>query len=152
MSKSLIAAALIAAALSSAGCASYAPNDYSYGEARAVQNVSYGTVESVRPVRINADPAPGGGTLAGAAIGGLLGNFIGHGYGRGLTTVLGAVGGGVAGNAIERDTSAANGEEIVVRMDHGGSIAVVQGTAEGFAPGARVRVLMGPRGARIEHA
>jgi outer membrane lipoprotein SlyB len=149
MSKSLIAAALIAAALSSAGCASYAPNDYSYGEARAVQNVSYGTVESVRPVRIN-DPAPGGGTVAGAAIGGLLGNVIGHG--RGLTTVLGAVGGGLAGNAIERDASTGNGEEIVVRMDGGGSIAVVQRALEAFVPGQRVRVLMGPRGARIEHA
>ena len=47
-----------------AGCAS-GPNDYSRSEARVVQTVAYGTVESVRAVRITEDK-PIVGTVTGA--------------------------------------------------------------------------------------
>jgi len=137
--------------LSVGGCASFAPQDYGYGEARSVQSVAYGTIESVRPVRLNEDHAPVG-TIAGAAIGGLVGNSIGHGDGRGIATVLGAVGGGIAGNAIEHNATAQNGEEIIVRLDSGATIAVVQAGSQGFEAGQRVRVLSGPKGSRVEHA
>jgi len=137
--------------LSVGGCASFAPQDYGYGEARSVQSVAYGTIESVRPVRLNEDHAPVG-TIAGAAIGGLVGNSIGHGDGRGIATVLGAVGGGLAGNAIEHNATAQNGEEIIVRLDSGATIAVVQAGSQGFEAGQRVRVLSGPKGSRVEHA
>jgi outer membrane lipoprotein SlyB len=72
--------------------------------------------------------------------------------GRGVATILGAVGHGLAGNAIEHNAAAQNGEEILVRLDNGATIAVVQGGPQGFEPGQRVRVLSGPRGARLEHA
>jgi outer membrane lipoprotein SlyB len=85
-------------------------------------------------------------------IGGLLGNSIGHGDGRGIATILGAVGGGVAGNAIEHNATAQSGTEIVVRLDSGASIAVVQGASEQFETGQRVRVLTGRGGSRVEHA
>jgi outer membrane lipoprotein SlyB len=150
--RGLTAAMLAASALAVAGgCASFAPQDYGYSEARGVQSVAYGTLQSVRPVRLNEDHAPVG-TIAGAAIGGLLGNSIGHGDGRGIATILGAVGGGVAGNAIEHNATAQNGEELVVRLDSGATIAVVQGGSQGFEAGQRVRVLSGPRGSRVEHA
>jgi outer membrane lipoprotein SlyB len=143
---------LAASALAVAGgCASFAPQDYGYGEARTVESVAYGTLQSVRPARLNQEQAPVG-TIAGAAIGGLLGSGIGHGGGRGIATVLGAVGGGVAGNAIEHNATAQNGEELVVRLDSGATIAVVQGGSQGFEAGQRVRVLSGPRGSRVEHA
>jgi len=148
LSAVLVAASALAVA---GGCASFAPQDYSYSEVRSVQSVAYGTIESVRPVRLNEDRA-GVGTVAGAAIGGLLGNSIGHGDGRGIATILGAVGGGVAGNAIEHNATAQNGEEIVVRLDSGATIAVVQGGSQDFEAGQRVRVLSGPRGSRVEHA
>ena len=151
MKQRLIAAMLAGSALAIAGgCASFAPQDYSYSEARTIESVAYGTLESVRPARLNEDHAPVG-TLAGAGIGGLVGNSIGHGAGRGIATVLGAVGGGLAGNAIEHNATAQNAEELVVRLDSGATIAVVQG-AQGFERGQRVRVLSGPRGSRVEHA
>jgi outer membrane lipoprotein SlyB len=151
MKQPLIAAMLAASALAiTGGCASYTPQDYSYSEARTTESVAYGTLESVRPARLNEDHAPVG-TIAGAGIGALVGNSIGHGGGRGITTILGAVGGGLAGNAIEHNVTTQNGEELVVRLDSGATIAVVQG-AQGFERGQRVRVLSGPRGSRVEHA
>ena len=152
MKQRLIRAMLAASALAmTGGCATYAPQDYSYREARSIESVSYGTVESARPARLNEDHAPVG-TIAGAGIGGLLGSTLGHGAGRGVTTILGAVGGGLAGNAIERSGSAQNGEEIVIRLDTGATIAVVQGGVQDFERGQRVRVLSGRGGSRVEHA
>ncbi len=143
--------AVLAAALALTACASVGPNDYSRSEARVVQTVAYGTVESVRAARLTEDK-PIVGTLAGAALGGLLGNSIGHGGGRAAATVIGAVGGGIAGNAIERHATAQDGQEIVIRLDNGTTIAVVQVAAQGFETGQRVRVLTGPKGSRVEPA
>ena len=152
MRQRLIAAMLAASALViTGGCASFSPQDYSHSEARTVQTVAYGTIESVRPARLTEDRAIVG-TVAGAAIGGLLGNSIGDGNGRGVATILGAVGGGLAGNAIERNVTAQDGQEIVIRLDSGATIAVVQGGSQGFEAGQRVRVLSGPKGSRVEHA
>src|SRR5712664_3309423 len=128
MKQNLIAAMLAASALAVAGgCASIAPQDYGYSEARSVQSVAYGTIESVRPVRLNED----------------------HG---GVGTAAGAIGGGLAGNALERNATAQSGTEIVVRLDSGATIAVVQGASEQFEAGQRVRVLTGRGGSRVEHA
>jgi outer membrane lipoprotein SlyB len=152
MKQRLMTAMLAASALAmTAGCASVGPQDYSYREARTIESVAYGTIESVRPARLNEDQAPVG-TIAGAGIGGLLGSTLGRGPGRGITTILGAVGGGLAGNAIERNGSAQNGEEIVIRLDSGATIAVVQGGLQDFERGQRVRVLSGRSGSRVEHA
>ena len=152
MKQNLIAAMLAGSALAIAGgCASFAPQDYGYSEARSIESVVYGTIESVRPVRLNEDHG-GVGSAAGAVIGGLAGNELGHGAGRAVTTILGAIGGGLAGNAIERNATAQSGTEIVVRLDSGASIAVVQGASEQFETGQRVRVLTGRGGSRVEHA
>jgi outer membrane lipoprotein SlyB len=149
--KAVLMTLVIAIAAGSAGCASVGPHDYTRGEARSVQTVAYGVIESVRAAKITEDQ-PIVGTLAGAALGGLLGNSIGHGGGRAAATVIGAVGGGIAGNAIERSVTAQNGEELVIRLDSGSTIAVVQGGSQGFAVGQRVRVLTGAKGARVEPA
>ena len=146
-----IAAAALLATAALAGCATSGPADYSYRETRGVESVSYGRVESVRPVKLNEDHAPVG-TIAGAAIGGIAGSTLGHGSGGALGTVLGALGGGLAGNAIEHSATAQNGEEIVVRLDNGQTIAVVQGGFQDFAAGQRVRVLSGSQRTRVEHA
>ena len=146
--KTIFLAVLVAIA---AGCATDGPRDYSRSEARVVQTVAYGTVESVRTVRLSEDK-PIVGTLAGAALGGLLGNSIGHGGGRAAATVIGAVGGGIAGNAIERSVTAQDGQEIVVLLENLTTIAVVQAGTQDFQAGQRVRVLTGPKGSRVEMA
>jgi outer membrane lipoprotein SlyB len=148
--KTILLTVIAAAALALTACASSGPQDYSRSEARVVQTVAYGTVEGVRAVRLSEDK-PVVGTVAGAAIGGLLGNSIGHGGGRAAATVIGAVGGGIAGNAIERSVTAQDGQELVIRLDSGSTIAVVQSGTQGFEIGQRVRVLTGPKGSRVEH-
>src|SRR5437868_11404506 len=122
----LVVSIVAAAAVSvTAACSTLGEDDYAYSDARVEQGVAYGVVESVRPVRLNEDHAPLG-TIAGAALGGILGNDIGHGLGRAAATVAGAVAGGVGGNALEHGLTRQNGEEIVVRLDHGELVAITQ--------------------------
>jgi outer membrane lipoprotein SlyB len=147
----LMAAMLAASAFAvTTGCSTLGPQDYTYSETGSAQSVAYGTVESVRPVRVGEDHAEVG-TAAGAVVGGLIGSTLFHGAGRLASTVVGAVAGGVGGNALEHDATTRDGEEIVVRLDHGRTIAVTQGGLRDFEAGQRVRVLTGPEGTRIEH-
>ena len=141
---------LACAVLLAAGCASSGPDTYSQSETRATQSVAYGTVESVRMVKIGKDDAAVG-TIAGAALGGILGNQIGHGGGRAAATVVGAVAGGFAGNAIEHKVGEQDGQEIIIRLEGGSTIAVVQPGSQ-VSAGQRVRVLTGPKGSRVEPA
>ena len=149
MNKSWTAAAAIALALAAGCAANDGARDYSARDERVIERVTYGTVQSVRAVRVDEKDAPVG-TIAGAAVGGILGSQVGHGAGSAVGAVLGAVGGGLAGNAIEHKVTEHEGEEIVVRLDDGSTIAVVQGAGDGLRPGDRVRVLNGSGGARIE--
>ena len=146
----LVAAVLAASAIGmTAGCSTPDPQDYRYSETGMEQNVAYGVVESVRPVRIDEDHAPLG-AIAGAALGGILGNEIGHGGGRAAATVVGAVAGGIGGNALEQRLTEGDGEEVVVRLNSGRTVAITQAGRHEFAIGERVRVLTGPDGSRIE--
>ena len=151
MNQRWIALALgVAALTAAAGCATNdGPRNYSVRDERVVQTVTYGTVQSVRAVQLDENEAPVG-TIAGAAVGGILGSQVGHGAGSAVGAVLGAVGGGLAGNAIEHRVSSHDGQEIVIRLDDGSTIAVVQGGSRELRPGDRVQVLNGGRGARVE--
>ncbi|EFE94330.1 MULTISPECIES: glycine zipper 2TM domain-containing protein [Serratia] len=143
MIKRLIVVAF--AGLSLVGCAndSMSGDVYSASQAKQVQQASYGTLVSVRPVKISGE---GGsnmlGTIGGAVIGGFLGNTIGGGTGRSLATAAGAVAGGVAGDQIGEAAGRTSGVELEIRPDtKGDNIIVVQkaGTTK-FSPGQRVRM------------
>ena len=134
---------LAAAMLAVAGCAVTDPQDHASSEASVLQTVAYGTVDSVRAVRLAQDK-PTEGIVAGAVIGSILGE------GGGVAgTLLGAVGGGFAGNEIQRSNKQ-EAREIAVRLDDGGSIVVVQPGMDEFKPGQRVRVRTGPKASRVE--
>lgn len=130
------------AALGLGGCASgLGGGTYERAEARRAMTVQYGTVESVRPVRIEGTSTPIG-PLAGAAVGGIAGSGVGGGRGQSIATVVGAVAGGVAGAAIEEGVTRRAGVEVTVRLQGGQLLAVVQEDGgERFMPGERVRVL-----------
>jgi len=144
----LLVPALLAGML--AGCASgLGSGDYERKEARRVYEVKMGVVESVRQVKLEGTDSNVG-TVAGGAIGGIAGSTVGHGKGSAVGAVLGAVAGGVAGAAAEESITRKTGLEIVVRLDSGRTIAVVQeDTGESFARGDRVRVLESGGQARV---
>lgn len=126
-----------------AGCAGdLSGSTYSRSEARKVQYVQYGVVDSVTPVVIEGRKE-GVGTLAGAVVGGIAGSEIGGGKGSAIASVIGAVAGGVAGSKIEESATRAQGQELTVRLESGEIISVVQEVNNGefFRPGDQVRVL-----------
>ena len=70
---------------------------YSASEAKQVQSVSYGTLISVRPVKIQAGGDSNAiGAIGGAVLGGFPGNTTGGGAGRRLQPAAGEVLGGQA--------------------------------------------------------
>ncbi|GAO36491.1 hypothetical protein SCT_1898 [Sulfuricella sp. T08] len=133
------------------GCASsMSGGAYSRGQARQVQEVQMGVVESVRTVKIEGTQSPVG-TGAGAVIGGIAGSNVGQGKGSTVGTILGAVAGGVAGSMIEEGVMSKAGLEITVKLDNGRMIAVTQEADEQFRVGERVRVLSGGGVTRVTH-
>ena len=81
------------------GCpASLSGSAYSRNQARTLQTVETGTVESVRQVFIEGTKTGLGGA-SGAALGGLAASNIGGGRGQVAATIGGALIGGVAGAA-----------------------------------------------------
>jgi outer membrane lipoprotein SlyB len=136
-----------------AGCASNLSGEsYSRSEARAVQQVEYGIIEQLRPVKIEGTKTPIG-SGAGAVVGGIAGSGVGGGKGSYVMAVIGAVAGGMAGAAIEEGVTRTQGVEITVKMNKGGTIAIVQALSpnERFAVGDRVRVLYGGQNTRVAH-
>ncbi|WP_298217993.1 glycine zipper 2TM domain-containing protein [Halothiobacillus sp.] len=129
------------------GCVTPMSGDvYSRNNAMQMQTVQYGTIESLRGVRIAGTQTPIG-AIGGAVVGGLLGSGVGGGLGRDLATVGGAIGGGVVGSAIEEGVTQQNGVEIVVRLDNGRTVSIVQAVGgQIFTLGQRVQVITAPNG------
>lgn len=133
------------------GCASsMSGGAYSREQARQVQEVKMGVVESVRQVKIEGTKSPVG-TGAGAVVGGIAGSNIGAGKGSTIGMILGAVAGGVAGSMIEEGVMSKDGLEITIKLDSGRMIAVTQEADEQFRVGERIRVLSGGGVTRVTH-
>jgi outer membrane lipoprotein SlyB len=135
------------------GCASNLSGEsYSRSETRAVQQIEYGIIEQLRPVKIEGTKTPIGGG-AGAIVGGIAGSGIGGGRTSNVMAVIGAVAGGMAGAAIEEGVTRTHGVEITVKLGKGQTIAIVQALApnERFSVGERVRVIYGSQNTRVAH-
>lgn len=123
---------------------------YKRDDARKVQTVKTGVVESVRAVKLEGTKSPVG-TVAGGAIGGIAGSSVGGGRGSAIAAVIGAVAGGLAGSAIEEGITRKDALEITIKLDGGGLIAIVQEADEQFNPGEKVRIVEGGGTTRVSH-
>ncbi|WGE34018.1 glycine zipper 2TM domain-containing protein [Actinobacillus genomosp. 1] len=143
MKKFSLAAALFAS-LTLVGCANtdiYSGSVYSSSQAKEARSISYGTIVSVRDVKIQADNQGVLGTLGGGALGGVAGSTIGGGSGRAVATAVGAVAGAIIGSTVEEKATQVSSLEMVIRKDDGKEIVVVQKKEDGFVPGKRVRIV-----------
>jgi len=138
-------------ALLLASCASSNSGSvYSRDEARKIQNIRTGVVESVRQVKLEGTKTPIG-TVAGGAVGGIAGSSVGGGRGSAIAAVIGAVVGGLVGSAAEEGITRKDGVEITVKLDGGGLVAVVQEADEVFAAGEKVRLVENGGTTRVSH-
>jgi outer membrane lipoprotein SlyB len=149
--RTLVPVLLVVPFLTLAGCASgLGGKDYSREQARVVQQVQMGVVESVREVNIEGTKTPIG-AGAGAVVGGVAGSTVGGGRGSVIGATVGAVLGGVGGAAAEEAVTRQKGVEITVKLDSGRLIAITQAADEEFRVGDRVRVLTGGGTTRVSH-
>ncbi len=123
---------------------------YKRNDARKVQTVKTGIVESVRQVKLEGTKSPVG-TVAGGAVGGIAGSSIGHGKGSAIGAVIGAVAGGIAGSAVEEGVTRTDALEITVKLDGGGLISIVQEADEVFNAGDMVRIIENGETSRVSH-
>lgn len=144
-----LAGALLATLALSACEAPTSGSTFSPAQAQEVFVVELGVVETVRPITIQPGPT-GIGAITGAALGGIAaGSNIGRGTGAVAAGIGGAVLAGAAGNAVEQRITQRQALEIVVRLDSGQLISVVQDADQQFVPGDRVRVLVGNNSVRV---
>lgn len=111
---------------------------------------TYGVVETVREVNLASASAPNGtGAVLGAIIGGVVGHQIGGGSGKTAATIAGAGVGAYAGNRIQENRGDYRaGQEIVVRLDNGQRVHIIQ-PGNSLYSGVRVRVTGSGRDMRV---
>jgi len=143
-------AILIIASLLNACASSNAGDVYSRDEARKIQTIRKGVVESVRTVKLEGTKTPIG-TATGAVIRGVAGSTVGEGKGSSIAAVIGAVAGGLLGSAAEEGLTRKDAFEITVKLDNGSLVAIVQEATEKFSPGDSVRLIENGGVTRVSH-
>ena len=125
--KKMTATLALLVAFSVTGCANtdvFSGDVYTASQAKEARSITYGTIVSVRPVKIQAENQGIIGGIGGGALGGIAGNAIG-------------------GSKIEEKMSQVNGAELVIKKDDGQEIVVVQKADSSFVAGKRVRIVGG---------
>lgn len=144
MKRKILSAAAVSAALLLSACANtdiYGGNVYRGDQAKAARSIAYGTIVSVRPVKIQAESSGTLGSMGGGLIGGIAGSGVGGGRGSAIMSVVGAMVGSAIGSTIEQKANLTNSLEMVIRRDNGTEMVVVQKQEAGFVPGRRVRIV-----------
>lgn len=127
-----------------AGCSNsdvYSGDVYRGDQAKEARSITYGTIVTVREVKIQAESPGVIGTVGGGVLGGIAGSTIGGGTGQAIATTVGAIVGSVAGSKVEQKASQVTSLEMVIRKDNGEEIVVVQKKEDGFVPGRKVRIV-----------
>ncbi len=112
---------------------------YTSAQALQAEDVEEGIVESVQEAKIRKEDTLVG-SIAGAAIGGIAASGIGGGKGSDIAAIAGAVVGGFLGDKAEKLVTDKKAYKIVVKLDSGQKIVVVQQADVPFQPGERVNV------------
>lgn len=152
----VVLATMLVGSMAITGCAynSSSPDVYTASQAQREATVRFGTIDSVRAVRISSNNGqPSGlGAVGGGALGAVAGSAIGGGKGSIATAIIGGIAGAVAGNAVENGVAVHNGLEITVRLDNGDFRAITQDSnGEVFQAGERVRLLSSGGVTRVTH-
>ncbi|TCK01859.1 outer membrane lipoprotein SlyB [Volucribacter psittacicida] len=144
--KKMTLALAVLTSVSLVGCANtdiYSGSVYEGNQAKETRSVSYGTIVSVRPVKIQADNQGIIGTVGGGALGGIAGSTIGGGTGQAIATAVGAIAGAVIGSKVEEKASQVDALELTIRKDNGQEIVVVQKQDPTLTVGRKVRIVGG---------
>ncbi len=153
LKKFTVASLCLVMLFGAAGCAQNPyGNAYNVGDAQTAQNVYTGTITKLNAVTLSGDGAESGiGTIAGAVIGAILGSKIGGGSGSQIASIGGGLAGAAAGNAAGSELSKRNGVNIVIELDDGQTIAVVQEVDPKmiFRVGERVDIFQQGRTVRV---
>lgn len=137
-------AAALMASLTLVGCANtdvYGGDVYRADQAKEARSIRYGTIVSVREVKIQTNNQGVIGTVGGGVLGGIAGSTIGGGTGQAVASAVGAIAGAMIGSKVEEKASQVTSLEMVIRKDDGQEIVVVQKKEDGFVPGKRVRIV-----------
>jgi len=146
----LITSTMALALILTTGCA---PKGYASSQVGQNMQVEPGIVQSVKQVALDNNGVGntmGGivGTVAGVA----AGNQVGGGTGQVVASVLGATLGGALGGSIGDQLDTGKGQEIVVKLNNGKTVATVlrlNGATQALSVGQAVNVFMS--GGRISN-
>jgi len=112
---------------------------YTTKEALQAEDIQEGVVESVEPAIIRKDGTiigPSGGGI----IGGIAGSTIGRGKGSQIASVAGSMVGVWLGDLIEKGVTDQKALKIIVKLNNGKKIVIVQKADVLFQPGERVNI------------
>ncbi len=143
----LLGVVLISLMLTTA-CSHKPVRTYPAGTMGTSMRVSHGQIIAIETVTVEGQASIVG-TLGGAAVGNSVGRTMGGGSGQRVAGAVGAVAGAVAGRAVEQAATSREAVEIIVRLDSGRTISIVQEDEQMLRPGDRVRVLQGRRTSRV---
>ena len=122
------------------GCTtSRSANVYTEGQAMKAEDVEEGIVESVEPATIRKDGTIVG-SVGGSVLGGIAGSTAGGGKGKDLFAVAGIIIGGLLGHYLEQGLTDRDALKIVVKLNSGEKIVIVQEDDVVFQAGERVNV------------
>jgi len=143
MKKILISSGLAMSLLLTAGCA---PKGYAQSAVGQNMTVEPGVVQSVKRVAINSNGVGNTlGGIVGTVAGGAAGAHVGGGTGQVVASVLGAALGGVAGGTVGDNMDTNYGQEVIVKLNNGRTVATVLRINEStpmLSPGQAVNVFM----------
>ena len=123
MKKTLIITSLVVVTLFSTGCA---PKGYARASVGQNMQVEPGIVQSVKQVVIDSQGTGNAlGAIVGSLAGAVAGAHVGGGTGQAVASVLGATLGSVAGGTIGNELDTNYGQEVVVKLNNGKTVATV---------------------------